>query len=176
MKQMLVVVVVMLSVVGGVAFAQEGTPESASSDSLALAEQFLHAMETRDADTITQLLAEDVTLIQPMTFSGLPDPEFVTEGRDATMEYLGRVFIGFSQIRFVDPDYTVSADGSRVFVEARGDFVTLLGSMTYENIYVFRLDIADGQVTFIKEYANPVPASAALGIPLGISAEATPES
>lgn len=152
--------------------AQESTaiPTREDSESTLLVRRFIEALEARSADLVAPMLHEDVLLVQPMTFSGRAEPEFVMDGRAAVLGYLQTVLTNFSQIRFVEPLYTTSADGSRVFVETRGDFRTAQGDLPYTNVYVFRFDVEDGQIIFINEYANPVPASAALGIPLGPSA------
>jgi ketosteroid isomerase-like protein len=136
-------------------------------DSLVQIERFINAIQNRDMATVNNLLREDVTLVMPMTFSGHPQPEFVTHGRDETLGYFQTVFDNFSQIRFINPVYTLSLDTHRVFVETRGDFITARGSIPYQNVYLFRFDLQDGKIVFIHEYANPVPASAVLGIPLG---------
>lgn len=145
----------------------EQVETTAVSFSRLLAEQFIVAMEGRDVAKITDLLSEDIVLVHPMTFSGRVKPEFMTEGKLATLGYIQTVFTNFAQIRFANPVITVSADGGRVFIEAQGDFVTTHGNLPYNNVYVFRADIMDSKIVFINEYANPVTASAALGIPLG---------
>lgn len=141
--------------------------ESNPSVSRALVEQFLAAFESGDLDTLDGLLADDVVLVMPMTFSGNVEPDFVADGRASTIAYFEMVFANFSQVRFADPVVTVSEDGSRVFVEAIGDFTTASGNLAYANVYVIRLDIVDGRINHINEYANPVIASPVLGIPLG---------
>jgi hypothetical protein len=62
---------------------------------------------------------------------------------------------------------TPSIDGRVIFVEARGDFVTLAGR-SYRNVYLIKLVFDDaGAVTRIEEWTNPVTASLTWGFPLG---------
>lgn len=171
MYRTLFILTIVFAIAGGTVMSQNSTatPVLQDSESATLVQRFIEALEDRNADLVAQFLHEDVTLVQPMTFSGRPEPEFVMEGQTEVLGYLQTVLVNFAQIRFVEPLYTTSDDGSRVFVETRGDLRTAQGDLPYNNVYIFRFDIEDGHIIFINEYANPVPASAVLGIPLGLS-------
>ena len=75
-------------------------------------------------------------------------------------------FFAYRQIDFVDDVITPSSDGRVVFVEARGDFVTLDGR-PYRNVYLIKLVFDDaGAVTRIEEWTNPVTAALTWEFPL----------
>lgn len=69
-----------------------------------------------------------------------------------------------AQIRFTDRRFTGAPDGSRVVMEADGDF-TLPDGRPYRNRYVLSFDLRDGEVVAIREYANPVTFSVTFGGP-----------
>jgi ketosteroid isomerase-like protein len=84
-------------------------------------------------------------------------------------DLLWRTFLAYRRIGFVDGVVTPSSDGRVIFVEARGDFVTLDGR-SYRNVYLFKLVFDDeGAVTRIEEWTNPVTASLTWGFPIGAS-------
>ena len=69
---------------------------------------------------------------------------------------------------------TPSHDGQVIFVEARGDFLTLDGR-PYRNVYLIKLVFdAAGAVTRIEEWTNPVTASLTWGFPLGARPTSSP--
>jgi ketosteroid isomerase-like protein len=65
-------------------------------------------------------------------------------------------------VRYDIEDISTTQDGSRVFVEARGDFVTDDGK-SYRNRYIFRLDIEGDHVVLQKEYFNVATSNAVFG-------------
>jgi ketosteroid isomerase-like protein len=77
-----------------------------------------------------------------------------------------RTFLAYRRIAFVDSVITPSSDGQVIFVEARGDFLTLDGR-SYRNVYLIKLVFDDvGAVTRIEEWTNPVTAALIWGFPL----------
>jgi ketosteroid isomerase-like protein len=79
---------------------------------------------------------------------------------------LWRTFLAYRRIAFVDSVITPSSDGQVIFVEARGDFLTLDGR-SYRNVYLIKLVFDDaGAVTRIEEWTNPVTAALTWGFPL----------
>jgi len=79
---------------------------------------------------------------------------------------LWRTFLAYRRIAFVNDVITPSSDGRVIFVEARGDFLTLDGR-PYRNVYLIKLVFDDaGAVTRIEEWTNPVTASQTWGFSL----------
>ncbi len=135
--------------------------------SIDLVQSFYVAKERHDLEATVELFAEDVIYTFPLSASGDPKPWFEYNGKQATADYQKGVIQRFSQIRMIDPQYTVSADGSIVFAETRGDYITAEGGRPYNNVYVFKFVIQGGKFTHVYEYANPVTYAKIAGLPLG---------
>ena len=140
---------------------------SAQQQSLDIVQAFYAAKERRDLNATVELFAEDVDYVFPLNASGAPEPWFTYHGRAAVSGYQRGVLDRFSRLHMVDPEYTVSPDGDRVFVTARGDYVQEDGNVPYNNVYVFRFAIADGKIRHVDEYANPVTYAKLAGLPIG---------
>lgn len=138
-----------------------------SSSSLALVEGLFAALQSGDLSPVGPNLAADVTGVLPYAPSGNPEPFRMFRGRDAVMGYLGSVVAFFSQRTLSGLACYATGDGSTVFAEARGDFVRAGTGAPYRNVYVFKFTIRDGLITYIAEYANPVPVAKVLGLPIG---------
>ena len=67
--------------------------------------------------------------------------------------------------RFSDLDLTLNPDGSRLFLEMRGD-LTMQSGAEYRNRYVVRMDILEGKVVWNREYYNPIVSARAFGRPI----------
>lgn len=154
--------------------AQTSTDEA--SESVALVESFFEALQAEDLETIAPLIAGDAVLVQPMTFSGQTTTDALTryEGHDEIMGFLTGLTQTFEPIAFSSMEFTPNADGSVVFVEMRGEFVTDPAvtdgvAAPYNNLYVVRFEIADGQFVAVREYFNPVSAAVVLGFELGVT-------
>ena len=132
-----------------------------------LVKSFFAAKERHDLAATVEVLIDDVQYIFPLSASGDPEPWFVYTGKDATTEYQRGVLERFSQIRMLDPHYTVSADGTTVFVESRGDYIAEEGNQPYNNVYIFKFLVRDGKITQVYEYANPVTFAKLAGLPIG---------
>jgi ketosteroid isomerase-like protein len=139
----------------------------AQQQSLDIVKAFYAAKERRDLDATVSFFADDIVYVFPLNSSGEPEPWFVFDGKDATREYQRGVLARFSRVHMVDPEYTVSPDGDRVFVTARGDYIQEQGRKPYNNVYVFRFAIADGKIQRVDEYANPVTFAKLAGLPIG---------
>ncbi len=133
---------------------------------LTIVQQFMTAFEQRDRTTLASLLAERSSLVQPITFSGNDTPDFRAEGKEAVLAYLDNALSLFGTIQFVDPAFYIADNGTTVFVPTTGNMTTAQG-LPYRNVYLFRLDIADGKIVHIDEYSNPVTFSQAFGAKLG---------
>ena len=90
-----------------------------------------------------------------MSFSGNAEDAGPAQGRDAFGSHLGSISGLMRSARFIDRRITVSADRATIFVQTRGDFLTL-DSRPYRNVYVFRFDWRDGKIVSWEEYANPM--------------------
>ena len=73
----------------------------------------------------------------------------------------------FSRVRFLDPVYTVSADGSVVFCEAQGDLVGTKGNKLYYNVYVFKVTLRAGHIVGLGEYTNSIAYAKLMELPIG---------
>src|SRR5215216_105626 len=125
-------------------------------------------LERENLDAILARLAEDVDVVLPLAPDGNNDPTHVDRfaGRQSVRALLWRTFLAYRHIAFVDDVITPSSDGRVIFVEARGDFLTLDGR-PYRNVYLIKLVFDDaGAVTRIEEWTNPVTASQTWGFPL----------
>ena len=135
--------------------------------SLDIVSAFYAAKERRDLDATVELFADNIVYVFPLSSSGEPQPWFVFEGKAAATDYQHGVLSRFSRLHMIDPEYTVSPDGDRVFVTAKGDYVQEDGHKPYNNVYVFRFAIAEGKIHRVDEYANPVTFAKLAGLPIG---------
>jgi ketosteroid isomerase-like protein len=141
----------------------------AVTDNVRTARALIAALEHEDPEAIQARLAREVELVLPLAPDGNNDAAHVDrfEGRQAVSTLLWRTFAVYRRIAFTDGVMTPSIDGRVIFVEARGDFVTLDGR-SYRNVYLIKLVFDDaGAVTRIEEWTNPVTASLTWGFPLG---------
>jgi ketosteroid isomerase-like protein len=141
----------------------------AVADNVRSAEALIAALEHEDLDAVLAGMAEEVKLVLPLAPDGNNDPAHIDrfEGRRAVRNLLWRTFLAYRRISFVDSVITPSSDGRVIFVEARGDFLTLDGR-SYRNVYLIKLVFDDaGAVTGIEEWTNPVTASLTWGFPIG---------
>ncbi len=135
--------------------------------SIDLVKSFYAAKSRHDLEATIELFADDAMYVLPLSASGEPKPWFQYDGKQATSDYQKAVLQRFSQIRMVDPQYTSNPEGSTVFVETRGDYISAEGSRPYNNVYVFKFVIRDGKFTHVYEYANPVTYAKIAGLPIG---------
>ncbi len=122
-------------------------------DSLKLVQGFVHAIEVRDRATIERSLADDARQIFPMAGGGWTGLAAVFEGKSEVLDYTFGLFDNFSSLVWTHKDWTVSADGSRVFMQAKSEAVVAYSQKPYRNTYVTRFDVADGKITRVVEYA-----------------------
>jgi ketosteroid isomerase-like protein len=138
-------------------------------DNVRSTEVLIAALEREDLKSILAGMDEEVNLVLPLAPDGNNDPTHIDrfEGRQAVRSLLWRTFLAYRRINFVDSVITPSSDGRVIFVEARGDFLTLDGR-SYRNVYLIKLVFDDaGAVTGIEEWTNPVTASLTWGFPIG---------
>ena len=141
-----------------------------STDHLApldLVEIFFEALEKHDISLIERHLADDVVEIIPFSNTGKPDPFYAFNGKAEVLGYLNTIVTNFSRVVLVDRRYSVSDNGSSVFLQAEGDLVQAGTGAKYQNVYIFKFEIRDGQLVHIDEYANPITYALLAGLPLG---------
>jgi ketosteroid isomerase-like protein len=136
---------------------------SSHQKSLRTAQAFVAAFEDRDPAAVATLLADDATFVIPLSIAGTPEPWYVFDSPAAVLAYIESVSAKFDQVAFLDKVWTVSEDARSVFLQANGDILSSAEKLVYNNVYIFRIDVADGLVVKVWEYANPV-AYANLGI------------
>lgn len=131
-------------------------------------EAYFDALRDHDTDAVATLLGEDVREVIPLAASGTPGPWFEFQGKQEVLAYVSTIFTNFIRVEMRDREVSVTEDGQTIFVEARGDLVVAATGDPYRNVYVFRFSFdAEGLMTEVREYANPVPIAPILGIPLG---------
>ena len=133
---------------------------------LSLVKEFFAAKELHDLDATMALFSEDALYIFPLPASGKQENWFTYKGKEAVTKYQRQVLERFKQIRMLEPSYFVTADGSNVFVESRGDYIAQDGT-AYNNVYIFKFLIRDGKIAEGYEYANPVTYAKLAGLPIG---------
>ena len=145
------------------------TTAQAVADNVRSTEALIAALEHEDLVSMLAMMDEEVKLVMPLAPDGNNDPTHIDrfEGRQAVRSLLWRTFLAYRRISFVDSVITPSSDGRVIFVEARGDFLTLDGR-SYRNVYLIKVVFDDaGAVTGIEEWTNPVTASLTWGFPIG---------
>ncbi|WP_340267988.1 nuclear transport factor 2 family protein [Sphingobium mellinum] len=131
--------------------------------------RFYAAIGRRDMDALRHALTPDAVYEFPFSESGSSDPSECRRftGADAIIAFWQDTLS--RDMRFgalEDVDLSILADGSRLFIEQRGD-ITLADGTSYRNRYIFRYDIRDGRIAHVREYINPVISARAFGRPLG---------
>ncbi|MFI8278148.1 nuclear transport factor 2 family protein [Streptomyces sp. NPDC085929] len=132
-------------------------------DALATAQAFIRAFENRDSNAVASLLAPTASFVIPLSIEGTPAPWYVFEDPQSILGYIESVAAKFDHVAFLDQVWTEGADGRSVFLQANGDILSTAEKLVYNNVYIFRIDVEDGKIAKVWEYANPV-AYANLGI------------
>ena len=125
-------------------------------------------IEAKDLAGLESLMHENIVIELPFSESGRTDPGHfrVVEGIPACIEFWRNAFKAEKEMHpFTDVELSVSPDGSRLFLEARGH-VTMSSGVEYRNRYVIRADIEAGKIRYWREYCNPIQAAFAFGRPI----------
>jgi ketosteroid isomerase-like protein len=125
-----------------------------TSDALAVAQAYVSAIETKDRDGVANVLADGVRHVFPIAVGAVEHPQAIFEGTDEVLAYIDSLFRKFASLRWPSPDWTVSHDGKRAFMQATGDAVVAHSRAPYHNTYMMRFDVDHGLITHITEYAN----------------------
>jgi ketosteroid isomerase-like protein len=141
--------------------------KSLQEESLSIVKKFLAALEQRDIAAVAALFNDKTQVKIPLSPTGDPTPWYLFDSKEKVTEYFKGACALFSQIKWKEPVFTVSADGKRIFLETHGNLIKADGNAPYENVYVFRFDIEDRSIVSIFEYANPITFSKLMNLPIG---------
>jgi uncharacterized protein len=133
-----------------------------------LLKRYFQTLRARDLEALAALMTDDVVVEIPFNESGKTDEGAfrVYRGRDQVLGFWATAFKAEGESHgLTETDITVSADGSRVFIEGRGH-LTMASRKTYRNRYVVRFDIVGGKIKHCKEYYNPIQSAYAFGRPV----------
>lgn len=130
-----------------------------------IVQTFFDTKENHDLDGLVELFADEIVYTFPLPASGAQENWFVYDGKEATIEYQRKTLDAFSQLRMRDAQITISEDGSTVFVESRGDYLSKEGK-PYNNVYIFKFVINGDKIVRVFEYANPVTYAMLVGLPI----------
>ena len=133
--------------------------------SKAIVEAFFHTKEKHDLEGLRALFADNIAYIFPLPASGAQENWFVYNGKDATVEYQRKTLDAFSPLKMRDMQVTIGADGTTVFVESKGDYVSKEGK-PYKNVYIFKFVLESDKIVKVFEYANPVTYALLAGLPI----------
>ena len=125
---------------------------STITNGLAIAQEFIGYVERRDREGVERLLHPKARQVFVLN-TDPAHPSGVFEGKAEVLAYTFGLFGKFDSLVWVDKDWTVSADGTRVFMQAQSDGVASHSKAPYRNTYVIRFDIAGEQIVQILEYA-----------------------
>lgn len=146
-------------------FASPSDDPAARASALNILRLWHVGIEHHDFTLLESLMHEDILIELPFNESGRNEAGYyrVYQGIPACVEFWQTAAKFEGEMRpFEDMDLTVSPDGSRIFLEARGD-VTMRSGTVYRNRYVLRLDVEDGKVRRYREYYNPITSAHAFG-------------
>lgn len=129
-------------------------------------ERFIAALQDKDLATISALLDDRMSVVNPLPASGDSVDAIRFEGKEASLGYFQGVTTRMGQIRFDDVEISVADGGRVVFVEANGDMTTAAG-VPYRNIYVLKFELSGERIVRLVEYANPITFATTFGFPLG---------
>jgi ketosteroid isomerase-like protein len=129
---------------------------------------FLKAIAVSDMKSLAVAVTDDVIYEMPFSETGSTDPGGFRRyaGAAEVVEFWrGMSGSGIKSASSEDVELSISGDGSRVFIEQRGN-MTMPDGKPYRNRYVFRFDIRDGRVSHVREYLNPIISAYAFERPI----------
>lgn len=131
--------------------------------------RFFKALAMKDMVALGEVVADDVIYELPFSESGSTEPGRYRRyaGRAAVVAFWQETSgAGIKALPPEDVELSVLPDGSRLFIEQRGN-LTMPDGKIYRNRYVFRFDLLDGRVGHVREYINPIISAYAFGRKLG---------
>lgn len=135
----------------------------------ALVERAMKAVEDKDLDAMDSLVDDNVSLIQPLTFSGSVEQSEMRsfEGKQAVRTFLQGLFTNFKTIKFTNVRMFTTQGEEHVFVQKNSRFIVAGNDAVYQNTYVMKYEFKDGKIVKIYEYFNPVPIAEMFNLKLG---------
>src|SRR6266487_4177254 len=94
-----------------------GQPTDLMDPNVRVVAQLMRALQEKDYATVVRVLDPNVTLVQPLTFSGSATPDFRADGKDAVLAYVQNVFTSMAHIQFVNQRFTQARDAAIIFFE-----------------------------------------------------------
>jgi ketosteroid isomerase-like protein len=119
---------------------------------------FFRAIAAKDRAALAESITPDVAYEFPFAENGSSEADAMRRyvGSTAVIDFwMGTVTNGPRNLGAEDVELSITADGSRVFIEQRGNMV-LPDGRSYRNRYVFRFSIVGGKVSHVREYFNPI--------------------
>jgi ketosteroid isomerase-like protein len=123
--------------------------------------RFFKAVAAKDAAALAESITEDAIYEIPFGESGSSEPGGFRSfhGAAAVVDFwMTTLAGGLQNLGADDVELSITGDGSRVFIEQRGNMI-LSDGRPYRNKYVFRFSIRDGRVSHVREYLNPIIAA-----------------
>lgn len=149
--------------------AATGRESELKRTALTAVRRFYAAIVSGNLDALAESLTSDVIYEFPLSESGSSESSDWRrfDGRDAVVEFWRQTLSkGMQFNKPEDVEISLLGDGSRLFVEQRGN-ITLQSGKAYRNRYIFRYDIRDGKIARVREYINPIISAEAFGRPIG---------
>ncbi|MDX3659522.1 nuclear transport factor 2 family protein [Streptomyces sp. ID05-26A] len=139
---------------------------SESHAALALAQEFVRAVEAKDLDSVAATLAIDTRQLfmhtrVTRTADGVADVisggkrgfcVADVQGKAEVLAYTAALFDKFTPLIWRDHEWTASEHG--IFFHGKGDMVVARTGKAYRNSYVTRFDVEDGKIVRMAEYAD----------------------
>lgn len=122
----------------------------------AIAESFFEGFEARSAEAVGAVLSDDANIVIRFHIDGSPKPWYAFEGKEQCLAYIAAVGAKFDRVAFIDREWTMSLDGKSVFLQCQGDILSTAEQLIYRNVYIWKLEISEGKIHQVTEYANPV--------------------
>ncbi|WP_106246557.1 nuclear transport factor 2 family protein [Allonocardiopsis opalescens] len=144
---------------------QRATP--ATRTGLAIAQEFIRAVEAKDIEAVARTLAGDARQLF-MHAQGATAPDGVADiiagrtrgvcvadvkGKSEVLAYTSALFDKFAPLRWRDHAWRVSP-GGELFFHGVGDMAVARTGRPYRNTYVTRFDIDNGRIVLMAEYGN----------------------
>ena len=119
----------------------------------ATASLMMHHAAEKEMDELLNLFEEDAVYLQPFN----PGESRRYQGKQEIKALYQQIFRNIDKLNYVAREFTTSADGKTVFIEAHGDMTVSTTGAAYKNTHVFRVDFdACDKVAKITQYANPL--------------------
>ena len=134
-------------------------------EALAVAQNFIAALERRDTAALNALVHDDAVLEVPFPLAHGENTTGARRSQGAAIRaYLDDMKTRTSAVRFKNTSWHTTNDGLAMF-RADGD-ITLSDGRPYPNTYLFLFEVTGGKIIHWWEYLNPVTGMRAFGGPL----------